>query len=101
MPKPRQWNKHEIKAEIVRRGVTFEELGRMYGLSGAMIRMSISRSKPLTTADQAIADFVGIPMHVLWPDRYDDKGHRLVKVKPLKAIAERRKRSPARAVPAE
>lgn len=92
MPKPGDWNKHEIKAEIVRRGVTMKELGQKYGLSGQIIRMAIG-GKRLGTADQAIADFIGVPMHELWPEHYDDKGRRLVTLKRLPALAARDKKA--------
>lgn len=102
MPKPGDWNKHEIKAEIVRRGVTMKELGLKYGLSGQIIRMAIG-GKRLGTADQAIADFIGVPMHELWPEHYDERGHRLTKLKRLPALVARdkKKKPAARAVAAE
>lgn len=84
MPNPRTWDKHEIKAELGRRGVTLTAIGHRYGLSPSAVRMTLSRKPAITSADQAIADVLGVPLHVLWPDRYDDRGHRLVKLKPLK-----------------
>lgn len=84
MPSSRKWDKHEIKAELARRGTSVASLARLYGISASSIRMTLDRKPPVTGADQAIADFLCVPLHELWPERYDDKGHRLVKLKPLR-----------------
>lgn len=84
MPNPIIWDKHEIKAAIGRKGQTLKGLGLAYGVNPTLIRMTLNRSKPNTKADQAISDFLGVPLHVLWPERYDDRGHRLVKLSPLR-----------------
>ncbi len=76
------WDKHQIKAEIGRKGQTLSGLGALYGLTASCMRTTLARKTPITAADQAISQFLKIPLHVLWPDRYDDKGHRLVKLKP-------------------
>ena len=91
MPTNRVWDKHEIKAEIGRRGQTLTGVSEMYGLSGSAVRMTLQRKRPLTSADQAISDFLGVPLHVLWPDRYDRAGNRLVKLTPLSPRRSRKK----------
>lgn len=100
MHKTREWNKDEIKAEIVRQGVSLADLARRNGLTPTALSMSLTRRKPMTRADQVIAAFIGVPMHELWPERYDAQGHRLVKLKPLKVVRPA-KRSTTRAVAAE
>lgn len=93
MPNARTWDKHEIKAEIGRLGWTLAGLAREYGLPVGTCRRSLIRPTP--TGDQAISACLGIPLHELWPDRYDAHGHRLVKIKPL-----RKPRPPATPEPA-
>lgn len=80
---PQVWTKHDIKAEFVRRNATLTSVAKRYGLSAASLHMTLQRKKAITRADQAISDFLDVPLHVLWPDRYDDKGNRIVKLKPL------------------
>ena len=85
MPDGRVWDKYEIKAEIERRGHTMSSLSEMYGLNAQAVRVTINnRKKAITAADQAISDFLGVPLHTLWPDRYDDRGNRIVPLKPLR-----------------
>ncbi|MEQ1714048.1 MAG: helix-turn-helix domain-containing protein [Hyphomicrobium sp.] len=87
MPTAKTWDKHEIKAAIGRRRQTLTGLADLYGLSRSAIGATLtSRSKPITAADQAISHFLGVPLHQLWPDRYDDRGHRLTKLKPLRKV---------------
>lgn len=38
---------------------------------------SVSLVMPFPKADRAIAKCIGVPLHELWPDRYDAKGNRL------------------------
>ncbi len=97
MPTQRVWDKHEIKAEIARRGQTLTGLGEMYGIPGSSIRVTLMRKAPITTADQVISDFLKVPLHELWPDRYDDKGHRLVKLRPTRKPIKAPKRKVAAA----
>lgn len=98
MPKTRVWDKHEIKAEIGRKGASMEDIGRIYGISGSMVRMTLIRRRVYTQADQAISDFLGVPLHELWPDRYDDKGHRLTKLPPPpKPVGKKKRAAVARA----
>lgn len=93
MHKTREWNKDEIKAEIIRRGVTLADLARQNGLTPTALSMSMTRRKAMTRADQVISQFIGVPMHELWPDRYDAHGHRLVKIKPLKVVRPQKRTS--------
>ncbi|MGZ8371223.1 MAG: helix-turn-helix domain-containing protein, partial [Caulobacteraceae bacterium] len=36
-----------------------------------------SLRKPTPRADRAISDQIGVPLHLLWPDRYDADGRRV------------------------
>lgn len=84
MPNSRVWDKHQIKAEIARRGVSLGKLGELYGMSRVVIGATLNnRTKPITTADQIISDFIDVPLNELWPERYDGRGNRLVPLRPL------------------
>jgi Ner family transcriptional regulator len=93
MPNAHAWDKHEIKAEIGRRGGTLKSVAEKYGLEPNLVRMTLNRKKPITSADQAISKFLKVPLHELWPDRYDNRGNRLVPIKPLKTPVEKKRRS--------
>lgn len=80
MPNHRRWDKHEIKAEIGRKGMTLTALSLRAGLSKSACRLSLTRPSP--SGDVAISNFLGVPLHELWPDRYDNRGNRLLPVKP-------------------
>ena len=79
MPSPKtgqpHWDRHAIKAEIHRRGTTLSALALANGLGESSCRVALVRSCP--SADRVIARFLGISLHVLWPDRYDENGGRL------------------------
>ncbi len=82
MPKLPRWDKHEIKAAIGRKGMTLTGLARSEGISTSACRASLI--KPSPAGDQAISRFIDVPLHVLWPDRYDANGNRLIPIKPRK-----------------
>jgi len=48
-----------------------------YGVSAVSLRASFRRPQP--RAERAIAKATGIPLHVLWPDRWNEMGERLVR----------------------
>lgn len=83
MPSERVWDKHEIKAEIGRRGWRIRDVAMRYGVDPAVINRSVARRSPTTVGDQIVAHALGVSLHILFPERYDDRGHRLVKIKPL------------------
>ncbi|MCB1520663.1 MAG: helix-turn-helix domain-containing protein [Hyphomicrobiaceae bacterium] len=62
-------------AEVHRRGATLAQLSEDAGLSRRAC--STSLHVPFPAADRAIAKFIKVPLHVLWPDRYDSRGRRL------------------------
>jgi Ner family transcriptional regulator len=48
-----------------------------YGVSDAALRASFRR--PQRSAERALSKALGIPLHVMWPDRWDENGLRLVR----------------------
>lgn len=63
-----RWDRHAIAAEIKRRGSTLRRVSQEAGLSDSTCRSALRR--PLPSGEKAISDFLGIPVHVLWPDRH-------------------------------
>lgn len=72
----------DIKAAIRKKGETLYSLARKNGLSKHAI--SVSLITPLPAAHRAVAAFLGVPVHELWPDWYDESGKRITKRSPLK-----------------
>lgn len=74
MPKPAQYHPEDIKAMIHKRGSTLGQISLEAGL--CMQAGSCGLRHPLPAANRAISGFLGIPMHRLWPDWYDQYGNR-------------------------
>lgn len=62
----RDWQ--DIKGALHRRNMTLTELGPLYGLDPSACRVVKSRTH--RKAEAAIADFLGVPVERLFPDRY-------------------------------
>jgi Ner family transcriptional regulator len=69
------WHKEDIKAEIRKRGSTMNALARERGLPPSTIRNALTR--PVFSGEVAIAEFLGVPAHQLWPDRWTSEGRRI------------------------
>lgn len=52
-------------------------IGRQYGVTDVALRAALRR--PQRGAERAISEALRIPLHVLWPDRWDKAGRRLVR----------------------
>lgn len=71
------WDRHAIRAAIARRGATLARVARDAGLSAGACSLSLCRPSP--SGDAAIAAYLDVPLHKLWPDRYDANGNRIIK----------------------
>jgi Ner family transcriptional regulator len=69
------WHKEDIKAEIRKRGSTMNDLARERGLPTSTVRNALTR--PVFSGEVAIAEFLGVPAHQLWPDRWTSDGRRI------------------------
>jgi Ner family transcriptional regulator len=69
------WHKEDIKAAIRKRGKTMNDLARDCGLPNSTVRNALAR--PVMSGEQAIARFLDIPPHELWPDRWTPEGRRI------------------------
>jgi lambda repressor-like predicted transcriptional regulator len=73
MKKPRKdWDEHAIKAEIRRRGLSMKALTERNGIKPSTLRWAFF--KPSPGANRAIAQFLGQPLHRLWPNWFDTSG---------------------------
>ncbi|MDZ4111707.1 MAG: helix-turn-helix domain-containing protein [Brevundimonas sp.] len=69
---PKGWHPQDIKGAVWKRGTTLSKLAKDNGLPESHCRASLLRPQP--AADRVISAFLDVPLHVLWPDRYDEEG---------------------------
>ncbi len=66
----------ELIASAIRmKGTTPTELARRNGLSDNGCRTALRRK--YTAGELVIAEFLDLPLHHLWPDRWDPDGRRI------------------------
>ncbi len=65
---PYKWDRHAIKAEIHRRGMTLTRLAEQAGAEPSVCRAALIR--PNRRGERIISDFLGIPRRILWPSRF-------------------------------
>ena len=65
----------DIKYRLAKKGITFVDLDRRYGLSRGICRIAVS--SPHAKGEQAIADALGVHPKDIFPNRYDEYGNRL------------------------
>lgn len=70
-----EWDAPGIAAAIKRRGKTLTRVAEEAGLNPSACRTSLST--PFPAADKAISNFLNVPLHELWPDRYYPDGSRI------------------------
>ena len=70
------WSRHKILTEIKDHRYTTIKLGAQLVLR--LIDIAVSLNRPFPKADKALARWLEIPLHDLWPSRYDSNGTRLV-----------------------
>ena len=68
------WHPADIRAEVSKRGKTLSGLARDAGLDESACRVALIR--PLPKAEVAIARFLDVPLHELWPLRWSPEGLR-------------------------
>lgn len=62
------WHRLDIRAAIEKRGQTLTELAEAKGLHPAACRRAVVARH--TPGERAIAEFIGVPLWELWPDRW-------------------------------
>lgn len=68
-------HKEDIKAAIRKKGCTLKSVSLEAGLEETTVARSLL--KPIPRANRAVADLLGRPLHILWPDWYDQQGKRI------------------------
>lgn len=72
---PQRYHKEDIKAAVRKKGSTLQALSIQHGLQEKTVAGSLR--VPMPRANRAIADFLGISLHQLWPAWYDQSGNRI------------------------
>lgn len=68
------WHAADIRAAIAKRGKTLSGLALEAGLDASACRAALIR--PLPKAERVISRFLDVPLHELWPQRWDAEGRR-------------------------
>lgn len=66
------WHREDIKAAVRKKGRSLTQLAQDAGLYASACRLAMTQ--PQFEGEQAIARFIGVPAHKLWPERYDPDG---------------------------
>lgn len=69
------WDREEIKAALRRKGYTLTALAREHKV--ARTYFSQVMVQPMPRGEQIIADTLGVPVHKIWPARYQSDGQPL------------------------
>ncbi|HAV5431159.1 helix-turn-helix domain-containing protein [Acinetobacter baumannii] len=69
------WDKHSIKAEIERRGKSLTQLAKDNNLPAQTVRNALCH--PSKSGELVISQFLGKPLHVLFPERWTKDNKRL------------------------
>ncbi len=72
----RKWHAEDIKSEVRKKGTTLKALALNANMSESACRASLRRPQP--ASDKVISEFLDVPLHELWPDRYGRDGCRRV-----------------------
>ena len=68
MRRKRCWDKHEIKAEVARRGETLTGIAVRADLEPSACRVALCRRN--IKGEKALATYLRVPLAELWPERY-------------------------------
>lgn len=69
------FHREDIKAMIHKRGSTLRQISIEAGIHKGTTSSALLF--PIPKANRAIAAYLGLPLHVLWPQWYDQKGRRI------------------------
>ena len=73
----------DIKAAIEKRNQSLTSLARKHGYSQSAFSLAIRKTYP--RVEKIIAQFLGISLHLLFPDRWHSDGTRLIKTGPRRS----------------
>lgn len=72
----RSWHREDIKAELRKRFGNLTTLSVEWGFHRSSISNALERAES-PRVDQRIAEALGVPLHVLWPERWNRDGSRI------------------------
>lgn len=76
------WHPAEIICALKMKGETLASVGAKLTPKLSRKTLSWALVKPHWRANQAIADFLGVPLHELWPQWFDEDG-KLISTQPI------------------
>ena len=72
MPLKQGWHPAQIVAAVRMKGSNLAQLGLANGKADSTLRAALL--KPRRPSNKIIADFIGVPLHELWPAWFDVNG---------------------------
>jgi Ner family transcriptional regulator len=76
MKRPKKvWHREDIKATVRKRGSTLRAISVAAGYSANT--GTVALTKPMPGPQKTIANFLGLSLHDLWPNWYDQQGQRI------------------------
>lgn len=66
------WHRQDIMAAVRKQDLSLAEVGRAIGLKRSTMVWAMIAPHP--RANAAIAEFLGVPLHELWPQWFDEDG---------------------------
>lgn len=66
------WHPADIRAAIAKRGASLASIARAHGVSPRATSKALQ--EPCYAGETAIALFLNVPAHHVWPGRYDGEG---------------------------
>lgn len=87
------WTKPRIKCALEERGMTLTGLADLKGINPSVMRNVWKRPAP--SAEQALAEYLGVPAKELFPDRYPRRRSRILSAENEVLIAREKERRAA------
>lgn len=72
MPSNAGWHHADIVAAVRKKGTNLRQLSLAHGKAGCTLRSALL--KPRTPSNRIISEFLGVPLHRLWPAWFDANG---------------------------
>ena len=72
---PQIWDRHQIKSAIERKCKSLTNLAKIYDVPPQTIRNALD--KPSKSGEKIIAEFLEVPLHVLFPTRWTAQNKRI------------------------
>lgn len=69
------WHPEDIRAAVRKTGVSLRGLALLHGYNPSLCTKALHTPQP--TGNHIIAQHIGVPIHHLWPQWYDEKGDRV------------------------